>query len=124
MGDENGKKLARWDRVTNCYPINCELAENVRSVASNWNICVANWLKLYVYSRVANFGPLMATIFTYTMSAFWHGFYPGYYVFFLYAGIFTMLGRFARRTFRPWFVSGPRGAEKHSALKPLYDVAG
>jgi lysophospholipid acyltransferase len=58
--------------------------------------------RYYVYWRLPS-GPI-ATYGTYFVSAFWHGFYPGYYMFFIYAALLTETARVARRVLRPYFV--------------------
>ncbi len=67
-------------------------------------------------------GPVR-TYGTYFVSAFWHGFYPGYYMFFIYAALLTETGRLARRVLRPLFVTAEK-PERPRPLKPLYDAAG
>jgi lysophospholipid acyltransferase len=58
------------------------------------------WLKNYVYNRVmvkgrkAGFRESMATMI---VSAFWHGFYPFYYVMFFFC---TFLNELAKEIFR------------------------
>lgn len=110
--DKAGKP--RWDRVRNCNPFKVEFPENVRSITANWNICTANWLRYYVYMRLPK--GAIQTYGTYFISAFWHGFYPGYYVFFIFSALLTETARLARRKLRPLFLG--------SAAKPLYDIAG
>jgi lysophospholipid acyltransferase len=34
-----------------------------------------------------------ATVITFGASAFWHGFYPGYYIFFFTAAVYTEVAR-------------------------------
>jgi len=43
-----------------------------------------------MYERAS---PKYNTVMTYTLSAFWHGFYPGYYVTFLTGSLFTNSAR-------------------------------
>jgi len=114
---DNGK----WDRVRNVKPLKVEFAENIRGITSNWNICTANWLKYYVYYRL----PVsIRTYGTYFVSAFWHGFYPGYYSFFIYAAFLTETARLARRLLRPFFIVPGSKPEKGTSFKVLYDVMG
>lgn len=47
------------------------------------------WLRLVVYDRVKT----NATVLTYALSAFWHGFYPGYYLTFASGALFTFAAR-------------------------------
>ena len=43
---------------------------------------------------------------TYAMSAFWHGFYPGYYFFFLSMPMLTACERMGRKKLSPRFSTG------------------
>jgi hypothetical protein len=36
---------------------------------------------------------MAATMTTYAISAFWHGFYPGYYLFFLISAVYTEIAK-------------------------------
>jgi lysophospholipid acyltransferase len=125
--DKNTKKV-RWDRVTNVRVLEVELPHNIRGITSNWNICTANWLKYYVYWRLPK---NIRTYGTYFVSAFWHGFYPGYYLFFLYAALLTETGRVFRRYLRPLFLHPETVDDKGKAVegkprwfKIFYDVVG
>jgi len=64
---------------------------------------------------------LYATLFVRLTSAFWHGFYPGYFFFFG----FTVLGSVAEDTCRsrigPWFVKADAPLHR---FKPVYTVLG
>lgn len=77
-----------WNRLRHFDPIGLETAQNVRAYLGSWNINTNNWLRNYMYLRVTpqgkkpGFRASMATFFT---SAFWHGFYPGYYLSFILA---------------------------------------
>lgn len=64
-----------------------ELATTPRELINGWNYQTTNWLKYYIYIRVEdgkreNRG--LAALVTFGTSAFWHGFLPSYYIFFLY----------------------------------------
>jgi lysophospholipid acyltransferase len=88
--DENGQP--KWDRVKSCNIYKLETSWKVKDFLANWNMSAHNWLKHYVYLRQLdnkkkesfNF---QSTFLTFIMSAIWHGFYPGYYVFFTGAGL-------------------------------------
>jgi len=49
------------------------------------------WLKYYVYMRLLNRNKkgvqIVPIISTFVVSAIWHGFYPGYYMFFISSGL-------------------------------------
>lgn len=77
-----------WDRLTNIRPLGVELAQNTHAYLGNWNINTNNWLRNYMYLRVTPKGKkpgFRATLATFVTSAFWHGFYPGYYLAFVLA---------------------------------------
>ena len=63
-----------------------------------WNKISAQWLRFLVYSRHATPYNLY---FTYAVSSLWHGFYPGYYVFFATLVLITIAARKWRRVMRP-----------------------
>ncbi|EFA78146.1 membrane bound O-acyl transferase family protein [Heterostelium album PN500] len=122
--DSNGN--AKWDRLTNVYPIKVELASNVRDVSTYWNMGTADWLKTYVYLRLTPVGTkptFGATLATYATSAFWHGFYPGYYIFFISTTFLTEVAKDIRRKIRPFFVSGAE-EKPIQPWKKLYDIVG
>ena len=75
-----------WDRLTNVKPWKIEFAQNSHAYIGNWNINTNQWLRNYVYLRVTPKGKKPgsgATLITFVASAFWHGFYPGYYFTFI-----------------------------------------
>lgn len=79
---------ASWDRLQNVKPLGIELAQNTHAYLGNWNINTNNWLRNYVFLRVTPKGKkpgFRATMATFVTSAFWHGFYPGYYLTFVLA---------------------------------------
>lgn len=77
-----------WDRLQNINPWGVETAQNSRAYLGNWNMNTNKWLRYYVYLRVTprNRKPgFRASMATFVTSAFWHGFYPGYYLSFVLA---------------------------------------
>jgi lysophospholipid acyltransferase len=77
-----------WDRLQNVNPWGVESAQNTRAYLGNWNINTNNWLRNYIYLRVTPRGKkpgFRASMATFVTSAFWHGFYPGYYLTFVLA---------------------------------------
>ena len=78
----------QWDRLRNVYPWGIESAQNSRAYLENWNINTNTWLRNCVYLRVTPKGRkpgFRASLATFVTSAFWHGFYPGYYLTFILA---------------------------------------
>lgn len=75
--DEQGN-VKGWNGVSNVDILGFEFAESIRDLSRSWNKGTQSWLERYVYSRTGN-----SLVATYMCSAIWHGFYPGYYLFFL-----------------------------------------
>ena len=87
---------AAWDRLTNVQPWKIELAQNVHDFIGYWNINTNHWLRNYVYLRVTPKGKkpgFRATLATFFTSAFWHGFYPGYYLTFILASFMQTIAK-------------------------------
>ncbi|KAH0643621.1 hypothetical protein KY290_035095 [Solanum tuberosum] len=80
----------RWDRAKNVDVLGVELAKSSVQLPLVWNIQVSTWLRHYVYERLvqkgkkAGFFQLLATQ---TISAVWHGLYPGYIIFFVQSAL-------------------------------------
>ena len=77
-----------WNRLQNVNPWGIETAQNSHSYLGNWNMNTNHWLRSYMYLRVTPKGKkpgFRASLATFTTSAFWHGFYPGYYLSFVLA---------------------------------------
>lgn len=78
----------RWDRLENVNPWGIESAQNTRAYLEGWNKNTNHWLRNYMYLRVTPKGKkpgFRASLATFVTSAFWHGFYPGYYLTFVLA---------------------------------------
>lgn len=92
--DATGK--VSWDRLQNVNPWGVESAQNTRAYLGNWNINTNNWLRNYIYLRVTPRGKkpgFRASMATFVTSAFWHGFYPGYYLTFILASFVQTIGK-------------------------------
>ncbi|KAI1002456.1 Lysophospholipid acyltransferase [Podosphaera aphanis] len=112
-----------WDRLRHVDPIGVETAQNTRAYLANWNINTNNWLRNYVYLRVTPRGKkpgFGATFATFVTSAFWHGFYPGYYLTFVLASFTQTVAKNFRRHLRPFFLDP--STSKPTSLKPIYDI--
>ncbi|KAI8848454.1 MBOAT, membrane-bound O-acyltransferase family-domain-containing protein [Chytridium lagenaria] len=112
-----------WTRANNVNLVGVELGDNAKTIFDAWNQKTASWLRNYVYLRMTPPGKKphpMVAIITYMVSAFWHGFYPGYYLTFFAGAFLNLAGRNMRRSVRPIFM----GPSKLAFLKPIYDVLG
>ncbi|XP_051130125.1 lysophospholipid acyltransferase 1 [Andrographis paniculata] len=83
--DSNPPK-PRWDRAKNVDILGNELATSSVQLPTVWNIQVSTWLRHYVYERLVQPGKkpgFFQLLATQTVSAVWHGLYPGYIIFFV-----------------------------------------
>ena len=67
-----------------------------------WNISVHKWLKYYVFLRMVKRDErlsLKPILTTFLVSAIWHGFYPGYFLFFLSSGLNDYLFKIGEKTY-------------------------
>lgn len=84
------------------------VSSSVKGFMSSWNISVHEWLKHYVYIRLLSDKKrggtnAFAALMSFTVSAIWHGFYPGYYSFFFGAFIVDLWNKLATPIFAPKF---------------------
>ncbi|KAI0166400.1 MBOAT family protein [Xylariaceae sp. FL1272] len=113
-----------WNRLQNINPWGVELAQNSRAYLENWNMNTNKWLRHYIYLRVTprNRKPgFRASMATFVTSAFWHGFYPGYYLAFVLASFIQTAAKHCRRNFRPFFLDPV--TQKELPTKKYYDIA-
>lgn len=108
--DSNGKP--KWNLISNMDLWKFETSSNLRDGIHAWNKTTQRWLRRTAYDRAPK---KIAVFVTYTLSALWHGFYPGYYMTFLSGALFTLASRNGRRIFRPMFQRG-------KILPKVYDV--
>jgi len=95
----NEKKPLGWTTSVNVDILQVETGSNIKAVMAAWNKKTANWLFRYVYIRTNG-----SLFFTYFISAFWHGFYPGYYLSFLSLAFFTTVERLGRKKLNYYFI--------------------
>jgi lysophospholipid acyltransferase 1/2 len=105
--DKDGN--ARWDLIDNADITKVELSSSLKELLDNWNRSTTYWLRYVIYDR------LHSTVAVFFFSAFWHGFYAGYYITFFTGGIFIHTARLMRRRVRPLFLSTRQ-------LKFVYDA--
>jgi lysophospholipid acyltransferase len=100
-----------------------ESAQNSRAYLDSWNKNTNKWLRNYIYLRVTPAGKkpgFRATLATFSTSAFWHGFYPGYYLTFLLGAFIQTVAKNFRRYCRPFFMT--LDGKKPTKYKWMYDV--
>lgn len=79
-----------WDRAKNVDILGVEFAKSSVQLPLVWNIQVSTWLRHYVYDRLIQNGKkpgFLQLLATQTVSAVWHGLYPGYLIFFVQSAL-------------------------------------
>ena len=76
-----------------------EFPTNIYGLTNGWNKRTNEWLKNCVYKPLESlqFQQIYCILVTNLISAVWHGFYPGYYITFIFGGVCTLLGRIWRK---------------------------
>lgn len=85
-----------WNRLENVSPLSLETAQNSHGYLGSWNKNTNHWLRNYIYLRVTPKGKkpgFRASLATFATSAFWHGFYPGYYLTFVLGAFIQTAGK-------------------------------
>ena len=88
-GQDNSVSLPRFDRFYGIDELGVEFSIFANVENECWNHSANMWLKRYIYFRINRvMNKDVAIYVTYMISAFWHGFYPMYFLaFFFYAAI-------------------------------------
>uniref|UniRef100_A0A182P3R1 Lysophospholipid acyltransferase 1 n=1 Tax=Anopheles epiroticus TaxID=199890 RepID=A0A182P3R1_9DIPT len=110
--DERDGVTPRWDMLSNIQVLEFEFGTNFRNCINAWNAGTNRWLRMVVFERVPK---RYGTVLTFSLSALWHGFYPGYYITFATGALIVMAARIARKIFRPAF-------QGTASSRALYDV--
>ncbi|XP_058125230.1 lysophospholipid acyltransferase 6 [Anopheles ziemanni] len=110
--DKRDGVTPRWDMLSNIQVLEFEFGTNFRNCINAWNAGTNRWLRMVVFERVPK---RYGTVLTFSLSALWHGFYPGYYLTFATGALIVMAARIARKLFRPAF-------QRTAGTRALYDV--
>jgi lysophospholipid acyltransferase len=95
-GVDSATGKVSWNRLQNVDPWGVETAQNSRAYLGGWNMNTNSWLRNYIYLRVTPKGKkpgFRASMATFVTSAFWHGFYPGYYLSFVLASFIQTVSK-------------------------------
>ena len=98
--DKDGREVG-WRGVENIEILGFETATNVQTLSRVWNKRTQGWLERYTYHRSGR-----SLVLTYFISAFWHGLYPGFFVFFMSIPLMTNIERLIKAKINPLVVPG------------------
>ena len=93
-GVKNGHE--QWDKIVSVYLWQVETSSSPIEMLRYWNHQVHLWLKFYIMARVTPVGKrpgMKENMITFLVSAFWHGFYPFYYIMFFLAAILSEVAK-------------------------------
>ena len=82
----------KWDKIVAIYIMGVETSNSCMEMLKSWNHQVHLWLKFYVMARLVEPGKrpgMLASMSTFIVSAFWHGFYPSFYSMFFFAAVLS-----------------------------------
>jgi lysophospholipid acyltransferase len=78
----------KFDKILVCSVWDIEFNVSTKTRIQYWNRTVHLWLKYHVFLRLISgkkrVSTSIASLITFMISAIWHGFYPVYYLFFLF----------------------------------------
>ncbi|KAJ2721543.1 Lysophospholipid acyltransferase [Coemansia sp. Benny D115] len=122
--DAEGK--VQWSSVANVHIWGVEFGTSLKQLVDSWNVGTNTWLRHHVYLRLVPKGSGRAqgwaTVVTFCVSAWWHGFYPGYYLTFVCGALASTAARTLRRTLRPRALA--LAGDAGSWVMPVYNAAG
>lgn len=78
------EKTSEYTAIDHCKPSIIETTPHIRLKINNWNIMVQEWLRKCVYERSPFPNRFASQLYVFMVSAFWHGYYPGYYLSFFF----------------------------------------
>ena len=79
------EKGHHWRGWTNIRPSSFEFGLSLRQVIESFNVRTNAWSKYYIFKRLQFLGSKqLSTVITLAFLAFWHGFWPGYFLAFSY----------------------------------------
>ncbi|KAJ2084076.1 Lysophospholipid acyltransferase [Coemansia sp. RSA 988] len=138
LGFDGYDKLGnpRWLDIANIRVRDVELGSSIKQLIDSWNIGTNTWLRHHIYLRLisppnagARVSSTRATVLTFLVSAWWHGFYPGYYLTFMLGALAASSARTLRRNLHPLVALPPKTKTNNIrafplVIKALYDVCG
>ena len=92
--DADGNK--NWNGISNVDIIPFETCSSFSQATHIWNKRTQKWLQMCIYER-SNFNQF----YVFMVSAFWHGFYPSYYMGFIYGSCLQALNKICTKKLWP-----------------------
>jgi len=107
----------QWGGVIQVDVLGFQTAPSFGKATRYWNMRTQHWLDHYIYRRITRTASINMWA-TYFASAFWHGFYPGYYLTFMSAPLFGILEKQLIKVVNPILYAGKDGKPSAVAVQP------
>ncbi len=107
----------QWGGVIQVNVLGFQTAPSFGKATRYWNMRTQHWLEHYIYRRITRVASINMWA-TYFSSAFWHGFYPGYYLTFMSAPLFGILEKQLMQVVNPILYADKDGKPSARAVQP------
>jgi hypothetical protein len=114
--DENNTNDT-WGGAIQVNVLGFQTAPSFGKATRYWNMRTQHWLEHYIYRRITRVANINMWA-TYFASAFWHGFYPGYYLTFMSAPLFGILEKQLMLVVNPIMFADKEGKPSTRADQP------
>lgn len=104
-GHNPNKPELEWSKVEGAFIWDIESANSVTIMLRAWNHQVHLWLKFYILARIqqGDRPSFFESMSTFVVSAFWHGFYPSYYIMFMIAAVLQEVNKDVYKSWALWY---------------------
>jgi len=95
-----------------------------KEISRYWSMSPQHYLKKDLFDRVkqVTHSYVFANLCTFLFSAFWHGVYPGYYMFFLHACVFSLVLSHLREQVMARFIMNEKGEPRNAIVGKIFSV--
>jgi len=95
-----------------------------KNISKYWSMSPQRFLKKDIFDRVKQLtgSYVFANLCTFLFSAFWHGVYPGYYLFFLHACIFSLILSDYLHNIRVHFIEDENGVPHNAIVGKIFNI--
>jgi len=95
-----------------------------KDISKYWSMSPQHYLRKDLFDRVKQItgSYVFANLCTFLFSAFWHGVYPGYYLFFLHACIFSLILSDLKHRILVHFIQDENGAPRNPTVSTIFNV--
>jgi len=95
-----------------------------KEISKYWSMSPQHFLRKDLFDRVKQTtgSYVFANLCTFLFSAFWHGVYPGYYLFFLHACVFSLIVSDLKHHIQVHFIEDEDGKPRNPTVSKIFNV--